>query len=242
MQPVNHKMNGLYCCDEPALWSQSVGKVIQHKPHDFVMEMLEYKYSRLSLRGSHNLFCSQEETQKEMAPHAAPLSTFDHLRFSEKDRLKLRKPIIEKMRRDRINSCIDQLKKLLEKELHSQDPSTKLEKADILEMTVSFLKQQQRLPAVQAQKDYNEGYSHCWRESLHFLNVHSTRGRSAQEFQQLHQAQRRTSTELSCSSQAPSSPSPRLSPSPSSSLSPSSKHSQALTIQQQPGRPVWRPW
>ncbi|XP_072553090.1 hairy-related 12 [Salminus brasiliensis] len=167
-----------------------------------------------------------------MAPHSVTLSTFDHLRFSDKDRLKLRKPIVEKMRRDRINSCIDQLKKLLEKELHSQDPSTKLEKADILEMTVSFLKQQQqqRLPAVLAQKDYNEGYSHCWRESLHFLNVHSSRGRSAQELQQLHQAQR-TSTELSCS-QPPSSPSS------------SSKHSQAQAVQQQqqPGRPVWRPW
>ncbi|XP_036447386.1 hairy-related 12 [Colossoma macropomum] len=165
-----------------------------------------------------------------MAPHSATLSTFDHLRFSDKDRLKLRKPIVEKMRRDRINSCIDQLKKLLEKELHSQDPSTKLEKADILEMTVSFLKQQQRLPAVLAQRDYNEGYSHCWRESLHFLNVHSSRGRPAQELQQLHQAQR-ASTELSCSP-----------PSPSTSSTSSSKHSLTAQQQLQPGRPVWRPW
>ncbi|XP_066527929.1 hairy-related 12 [Hoplias malabaricus] len=157
-----------------------------------------------------------------MAPHSTTLPTFDHLRFSDKDKLKLRKPVVEKMRRDRINSCIDQLKKLLEKELHSQDPSSKLEKADILEMTVSFLKQQQRLPAVLAQKDYNEGYSHCWRESLHFLNIHCNRGRSAQELQQLHQAQR-----SSCSPHLPSSSS-------------HSKHS--LVGPQQPGRAVWRPW
>ncbi|KAI4896663.1 hypothetical protein NFI96_026148, partial [Prochilodus magdalenae] len=166
----------------------------------------------------------------EMAPHATALSTFDHLRFSDKDRLKLRKPIVEKMRRDRINSCIDQLKKLLEKELHSQDPSTKLEKADILEMTVSFLKQQQRLPAMLAQKDYNEGYSHCWRESLHFLNINSSRGRPAQELQQLRQAQR-------------ASPELGLSP-PSPSTSSTSKHSSLAAQQQlqQSGRPVWRPW
>ncbi|MCJ8741600.1 hypothetical protein PDJAM_G00072680 [Pangasius djambal] len=156
-----------------------------------------------------------------MAPHSAILSTFDHQRFTDKDKFKLRKPMVEKMRRDRINNCIDQLKKLLEKELCRQDPNTKLEKADILEMTVSFLKQQQqRLPGALAQRDYNQGYSQCWRESLHFLNIHSNRGQSTQEVQQIHQ---RSSTELSY----------RLSVH-------SSKHSHAA--QQQPGRPVWRPW
>lgn len=144
--------------------------------------------------------------------------------------LQLRKPVVEKMRRDRINSCIDQLKKLLEKELHSQDPNTKLEKADILEMTVSFLKQQQRLPAALAQRDYNEGYSHCWRESIHFLNVHSSRGRSANELQQLHQAQK-SSTEL-----------PHSSPSPSSSSSSKLSLAAQQLQQQQPCRTVWRPW
>uniref|UniRef100_A0A8C5GAU1 Transcription factor HES-5 n=1 Tax=Gouania willdenowi TaxID=441366 RepID=A0A8C5GAU1_GOUWI len=52
----------------------------------------------------------------------------------------LRKPIVEKKRRDRINSCIEQLKVILEKEFHKQEPNSKLEKADILEMTVSFLR------------------------------------------------------------------------------------------------------
>lgn len=128
--------------------------------------------------------------------------------------------MVEKMRRDRINNSIDQLKKLLEKELCSHDPNTKLEKADILEMTVSFLEQQQRLPGALAQRDYNQGYSHCWRESLHFLNIHSNRAQSSQEVQQIHQ---RSSTEHSH----------RLSVH-------SSKHSHAA--QQQSDRPVWRPW
>ncbi|XP_075134623.1 transcription factor HES-5-like isoform X1 [Leptodactylus fuscus] len=52
---------------------------------------------------------------------------------------KLRKPVIEKMRRDRINSSIEQLRILLEKEFHRHQLPSKPEKADILEMTVTFL-------------------------------------------------------------------------------------------------------
>lgn len=55
----------------------------------------------------------------------------------------LRKPVVEKMRRDRINSSIEQLKVLLEKEFQRHQPNSKLEKADILEVTVNYLKQQQ---------------------------------------------------------------------------------------------------
>ncbi|KAI5612306.1 hairy-related 12 [Silurus asotus] len=155
-----------------------------------------------------------------MAPHSVTISPLNHLRFMDKDKLKMRKPMVEKMRRDRINNCIDQLKKLLEKELCSQDPNTKLEKADILEMTVSFLKQQQRLPGALAQKDYNQGYSQCWRESLHFLNLHSNSGQISQEGQQIHQ---RSNTELSHKISMDT-----------------SKHSQAT--HQLASRHVWRPW
>uniref|UniRef100_A0A4W6D4Q6 BHLH domain-containing protein n=1 Tax=Lates calcarifer TaxID=8187 RepID=A0A4W6D4Q6_LATCA len=52
--------------------------------------------------------------------------------LSTKDRHKLRKPQVEKMRRDRINGCIEQLKVLLEEEFRRQDPNAKLEKADTL--------------------------------------------------------------------------------------------------------------
>lgn len=80
--------------------------------------------------------------------------------------LQLRKPAVEKMRRDRINSCIEQLKVILEKEFHKQEPNSKLEKADILEMTVSFLRQQlQQQPGL-----FGQGFSHCWRDSVHFLS------------------------------------------------------------------------
>ncbi|KAF5899190.1 transcription factor HES-5-like [Clarias magur] len=48
---------------------------------------------------------------------------------------KMRKPMVEKMRRDRINSSIEQLKSLLAPEFLNQQPDSKLEKADILETT-----------------------------------------------------------------------------------------------------------
>lgn len=46
------------------------------------------------------------------------------------------------MRRDRINSSIEQLRLLLEKEFQKNQLPSKPEKADILEMTVTFLQQQ----------------------------------------------------------------------------------------------------
>ncbi|XP_063072304.1 transcription factor HES-5-like [Engraulis encrasicolus] len=63
---------------------------------------------------------------------------------------KIRKPIVEKLRRDRINNCIEELKALLGPQLLNQQPETKLEKADILEMTVCLIRhhlQKEPLPS-----------------------------------------------------------------------------------------------
>nr|XP_047923511.1 transcription factor HES-5-like isoform X2 [Anser cygnoides] len=94
----------------------------------------------------------------------------------------LRKPVVEKMRRDRINSSIEQLKLLLEKEFQRHQPNSKLEKADILEMTVSYLKQQSQLQLKtvasfhkSSQFDFREGYSRCLQEAFHFLSLHKVR-------------------------------------------------------------------
>uniref|UniRef100_A0A3B3SZ16 BHLH domain-containing protein n=1 Tax=Paramormyrops kingsleyae TaxID=1676925 RepID=A0A3B3SZ16_9TELE len=54
-----------------------------------------------------------------------------------------RKPIVEKIRRDRINASIDKLKTLLCQQMKERQPSLKLEKADILEVTVHFLKEKE---------------------------------------------------------------------------------------------------
>uniref|UniRef100_A0A3Q1B2N7 Transcription factor HES-5 n=1 Tax=Amphiprion ocellaris TaxID=80972 RepID=A0A3Q1B2N7_AMPOC len=58
--------------------------------------------------------------------------------------LQLRKPLVEKLRRERINSSIEQLKSLLGPEFLKQQPDSKMEKADILEMTVCFLTHMQQ--------------------------------------------------------------------------------------------------
>ncbi|XP_073682307.1 transcription factor HES-5-like [Garra rufa] len=74
---------------------------------------------------------------------------------------KLRKPMVERMCRDRINSSIEQLKCLLAPEILKQQPDSKLEKADILEMMLSFL---QHSHAV------NQGFSRCVGEIVQFLS------------------------------------------------------------------------
>ncbi|XP_073325187.1 transcription factor HES-4-like [Pagrus major] len=77
-----------------------------------------------------------------MAPTitAAMTTSQEHLTLTHK----LRKPLVEKLRRERINSSIEQLKSLLGPDFLKQQPDSKLEKADILEMTVCVLRQLQQ--------------------------------------------------------------------------------------------------
>ncbi|XP_077106492.1 transcription factor HES-5-like [Ranitomeya variabilis] len=118
---------------------------------------------------------------------------------------RMRKPVVEKMRRDRINSSINQLRKLLEQEFQLLQPDSKPEKADVLEIAVQFLKQQQRcthqgMKSVHGadHQEYRHGYSKCLYEALSYLSAHQ-KGQEAQlnllnHFQQL-ESQRRN---LSC--------------------------------------------
>ncbi|KAM7005334.1 LOW QUALITY PROTEIN: transcription factor HES-4-like [Tautogolabrus adspersus] len=80
--------------------------------------------------------------QTSMAPTitAAVTNSQEHLTLTHK----LRKPLVEKLRRERINSSIEQLKSLLGPEFLKQEPDSKLEKADILEMTVCVLRRLQQ--------------------------------------------------------------------------------------------------
>ncbi|XP_062843197.1 transcription factor HES-5-like [Trichomycterus rosablanca] len=84
---------------------------------------------------------------------------------------KLRKPMVEKMRRDRINSSIDQLKSLLAPQFLNQQPDSRMEKGDILEMTVSFMKQHQQQSALSTSSAaVHQGFSRCVHELVHFLS------------------------------------------------------------------------
>nr|XP_033778146.1 transcription factor HES-5-like [Geotrypetes seraphini] len=87
---------------------------------------------------------------------------------------KLRKPAVEKLRRDRINHSIEQLRLLLETELRRHQLPSKPEKADILEMAVSYLRRRQQGAAktvTSGSMGYREGYCRCLQDSLHFLSL-----------------------------------------------------------------------
>merc|ERR1739840_84061 len=88
---------------------------------------------------------------------------------------KVMKPLLERKRRARINSCLDELKDLMVDALQTEGESiTKLEKADVLELTVRHLhklKRQQQLQANPAldMGRYRSGYTACVSEVSRFL-------------------------------------------------------------------------
>ncbi|XP_054627591.1 transcription factor HES-2-like [Dunckerocampus dactyliophorus] len=82
-----------------------------------------------------------------------------------KEALELRKtmkPLVEKRRRARINDCLNHLKELI-LPLTGKDKSrySKLEKADILEMTVRFLSDIPPVHNKNSTDSYKEGYKAC---------------------------------------------------------------------------------
>ncbi|NXG12087.1 HES6 protein, partial [Sakesphorus luctuosus] len=97
-----------------------------------------------------------------------------HKLASTKEERKLRKPLIERKRRERINNCLDQLKETVVGAFHLDQ--SKLEKADILEMTVKHLQniQSSKMMAdskvgLEAQQRYSTGYIQCMHEVHNLL-------------------------------------------------------------------------
>ncbi|XP_077314471.1 transcription factor HES-5-like [Lithobates pipiens] len=156
-----------------------------------------------------------------MSPSSSPLLYGADRQLTQQPR-KLRKPAIEKMRRDRINSSIDQLRLLLEKEFQKHQLPSKPEKADILEMTVTFLQQQMAKKNVTATsiQAHREGYSTCFQDSVNFLSLHTQT--DPQLLQNLHGAQMVTGAP--CASVFPTSQTPSKNSPPDSS------------------KTLWRPW
>ncbi|XP_055851386.1 enhancer of split mgamma protein, partial [Episyrphus balteatus] len=86
---------------------------------------------------------------------------------------KVMKPMLERKRRARINKCLDELKDLMVATLESEgEHVTRLEKADILELTVSHLqklKQQRKLDggmitSLSPAEGFRSGYIHAVNE------------------------------------------------------------------------------
>ncbi|XP_048205764.1 transcription factor HES-5 [Perognathus longimembris pacificus] len=155
--------------------------------------------------------------------------------LSPKEKNRLRKPVVEKMRRDRINSSIEQLKLLLEQEFARHQPNSKLEKADILEMAVSYLKHSKAFAAAAGPKslhqDYSEGYSWCLQEAVQFLTLHAA---SDTQMKLLYHFQRPPA--------APAAPA-KEPPAPGAAPLPAARSSaKAAAAARQPACGLWRPW
>ncbi|XP_062275606.1 hairy-related 8.2 [Scomber scombrus] len=92
---------------------------------------------------------------------------------SAKEERKMRKPLIERKRRERINNCLDQLKETVIGAFRLDQ--SKLEKADILEMTVKHLQNIQSnnlhdpTLGLEAQQKYSTGYIQCMHEVHNML-------------------------------------------------------------------------
>jgi len=90
---------------------------------------------------------------------------------------KVMKPLLERKRRARINRCLDELKDLMVFALQSEGESiTKLEKADVMELTVRHLAKLkkhnilQANPASVAADRYQAGFTACAGEVSKFLS------------------------------------------------------------------------
>ncbi|XP_071867953.1 bHLH protein deadpan [Bombus fervidus] len=110
-------------------------------------------------------------SEEEPESHTQPGMTKAELRRSNK-------PIMEKRRRARINQCLDELKSLI-LEAMKKDPTrhSKLEKADILEMTVKHLQavQRQQLSTAVATDPvvltkFRSGFSECATEVSRYVS------------------------------------------------------------------------
>ncbi|XP_017305506.1 transcription factor HES-5 [Ictalurus punctatus] len=84
---------------------------------------------------------------------------------------KLRKIQAEKTRRDRINSSIEQLRMIFCPIMQiTEEQAVKLEKADILEMAVTLLRQKAGL---RANSSFARGFSQCLHEMLRHVSLHA---------------------------------------------------------------------
>ncbi|KAF3856698.1 hypothetical protein F7725_017421 [Dissostichus mawsoni] len=109
---------------------------------------------------------SRQRPLQHRDPDMAPTITAAMTNSQEPHTLthKLRKPLVEKLRRERINSSIEQIK------VPQTQPDSKLEKADILEMTVCVLRRLQQQNQAVDSAAVNKGYSRCVQEVTHFLS------------------------------------------------------------------------
>ncbi|RVE70345.1 hypothetical protein OJAV_G00063540 [Oryzias javanicus] len=199
------------------------------------MEICVYKYRAGADTPAQIQLTLQSEQKRSDSSAMAPTVFHQESKGHLTPAHKLRKPMVEKLRRDRINTSIEQLKSLLGPEFLRQQPDSKQEKADILEMAVSYLKTWQQQKQHQQNRlasglmSASDGYSRCVQEAVSFL-THSEAQTQAHRMLLSHfqglQGSSRTPISL-CSPSPPGSPLHQLSPTKGGSQTRSG---------------LWRPW
>ncbi|XP_014675671.1 PREDICTED: transcription factor HES-5-like [Priapulus caudatus] len=114
-----------------------------------------------------------------MYPKPAHLASEHMPKLSKDRRRKIFKPIVEKKRRDRINSCLDDLKELLRQQGMRKEGMcySKVEKADILEMAVEYLHaiRSQQITVMASRPElamkYQAGYTECAAAVSQFMGL-----------------------------------------------------------------------
>ena len=164
---------------------------------------------------------------------------------------KVMKPLIEKKRRDRINRCLDDLRDLMIYAIQSEGEAiAKLEKADVLELTVRHLQKLKRQRMLQANPAtdidrFSAGYSSCASEVSKFLasvpGVEIDMGTQMMVHlgQQLSSIRRSVAAPLSVVCQTTR---PPMASSPSSDAGYSSDSCSSPSPAATTSTPVWRPF
>ena len=118
----------------------------------------------------------------ELRHHRIPHHQHNHADPSSMSRThqyrKVMKPLLERKRRARINKCLDELKDIMVVALQSEGESiTKLEKADVLELTVRHMQKLKNANALNLTPQatyagkFKAGYAHCAQEVSRFMST-----------------------------------------------------------------------
>ncbi|KTG43436.1 hypothetical protein cypCar_00003268 [Cyprinus carpio] len=121
----------------------------------------------------------EKNSSSPVAATPASMNTTPDKPKTASEHRKSSKPIMEKRRRARINESLGQLKTLILDALKKDSSRhSKLEKADILEMTVKHLRNMQRVQMTAALNTdptvlgkYRAGFSECMNEVTRFLST-----------------------------------------------------------------------
>ena len=121
----------------------------------------------------------QQQQQQHPQPRVSKMSNGDVQTMSRTHQYrKVMKPLLERKRRARINKCLDELKDLMVSALQTEGESiSKLEKADVLELTVRHMQKLKRenalglTPQATYAGKFKAGYTQCAQQVSTFMSA-----------------------------------------------------------------------